>query len=399
MIMRRNSRNGPSVLCRVRLPSAHALQQRRELMPLIVGGMAVFAVGTALNYGYRAFKAMEESKNSKRSSLSEDDDVMDDSERYGHSSAPTSRSKYAQDSIGLDIGSSYARAALRSNDGVSILINSEGKRQTPVAVLLNSFNGDVVVGHIASMQRWAKPSDVSASVHLTIGMTAHDFLAASIRDAVQFPALVNAPDRSSLEFALGSGSLTPNDAYFELVKYMCNNCSPGINTLRSTCVVAVPTYFTPSQRAAVIKTLHRNGISDAASLSDAQCAVAGARELKLWPEEESPDIVIVVDVGGQYTQLSLVELAASSAPRIIQTNTLYGVGADVFDILMAKHVASRFQSIHGIDLLADSMAAQRVYDAVLDSKFELSNKLNSRVNIPFVSASSATLTLTLTRSI
>ena len=94
--MRRYSRGNTRVLERMGVPSAHALQQRRQLWPMIVGGMAVFAAGTVLNYGYRALKAMENQKDdsgegSTSSSTSGDDVAATEDSTPTASSTPSTR--------------------------------------------------------------------------------------------------------------------------------------------------------------------------------------------------------------------------------------------------------------------------------------------------------------------
>lgn len=353
----------------------------------------MFAVGTALSYGYRAYKAMNENEQGPK--------VVD----VPQSDVPTetasttvkqpicnvaAKQNTVRNSVGLDIGSSHARVAVRS-DGVSaVLINSDGKRQTPVEILLSSFDGQFVTGNIAKIQRWAKPGAVSSSVHLSIGMNVEDFLSTPMHASLRFPAMASEDKHAALEFKLGSSTIAPHDAYYRVTKYICDHCSPAVNSLRLPCVLAVPTFFNDAQKTAAVKALRRTGLAEVNTLADSICAVIGANETGLWSKlKQKPDLILVIDVGGGYSQLSLVEQKADKLPKLVACSTLFGIGGEAIDTLVVNSIADKFKYAHGIDLMSDPMALQRLYDAVEGSKLELSNKFNSRVNIPFVSASAS----------
>lgn len=64
---------------------------------------------------------------------------------------------------------------------------------------------------------------------------------------------------------------------------------------------------------------------------------------------------------------------------------MYCGGSDL-DKLVADYVVSEFNKSDGVDLSKDSMAMQRVYDAAEKAKMELSNTMNTEINLPYITA-------------
>lgn len=64
---------------------------------------------------------------------------------------------------------------------------------------------------------------------------------------------------------------------------------------------------------------------------------------------------------------------------------MYCGGSDL-DKLVADYVVSEFKKTDGVDLSKDSMAMQRVYDAAEKAKMELSNTMNTEINLPYITA-------------
>lgn len=278
---------------------------------------------------------------------------------------------------------------------MKVLINHEGKRQTPVTIRIEP-DGSAIVGQIARQQRWAKPSSVGASLHLSAGQTVAEFDrmrslllgggADPAAPAAERPSVAPGKPEELVVFELGGAPLLASDAFFHIVKNMCSQCSPNVNKLGYPATVAVPTFFSPAQRSAAAQAVKRAGIKSVETVTDAQCAVAGARQQGLVPSNADA-FVTVVDVGGLYTQLSLVRQQKDNHLEVVKFSHEERLGGDEFDRLYAAEIASSFTKEHAVDLLRDPMAKQRVFDAVESSKYELSNKLQSRVNVPFVSAS------------
>src|SRR5206468_1987288 len=62
------------------------------------------------------------------------------------------------------------------------------------------------------------------------------------------------------------------------------------------------------------------------------------------------------------------------------------LGGDNFDKAVVDWMVAEFKKDQGIDLAADRMALQRLYEAAEKAKIELSSTMTTQINLPFVTA-------------
>ena len=89
----------------------------------------------------------------------------------------------------------------------------------------------------------------------------------------------------------------------------------------------------------------------------------------------------------------VVEIKASNGD-------VYCGGSDL-DKIVSDYVVSEFKSNEGVDLSKDSMAMQRIIEAVERAKIELSNSTSTEINLPYITAVDGNpkhLVMTLTRA-
>merc|ERR1712113_490351 len=83
------------------------------------------------------------------------------------------------------------------------------------------------------------------------------------------------------------------------------------------------------------------------------------------------------------------------------TNGDTSLGGEDLDHLVLQYLASEFKKSQGIDLSQDKLAVQRLREAAETAKVELSSKVQTDVNLPFITADQTGpkhLNLQLTRS-
>src|SRR4029434_8921790 len=68
------------------------------------------------------------------------------------------------------------------------------------------------------------------------------------------------------------------------------------------------------------------------------------------------------------------------------TNGDNHLGGDNFDKAIVDWMVAEFKKDQGIDLAADKMALQRLYEAAEKAKIELSSTMTTQINLPFVTA-------------
>ena len=65
------------------------------------------------------------------------------------------------------------------------------------------------------------------------------------------------------------------------------------------------------------------------------------------------------------------------------------LGGDNFDKAIVDWLVADFKRDQGIDLCADPMALQRLYEAAEKAKIELSTTQETQINLPFITADSS----------
>src|SRR5205823_3351824 len=65
------------------------------------------------------------------------------------------------------------------------------------------------------------------------------------------------------------------------------------------------------------------------------------------------------------------------------------LGGDNFDKAVVDWLVAEFKRSQGIDLAADPMALQRLYEAAEKAKIELSTTQETQINLPFITATDA----------
>ncbi|MDX6493014.1 MAG: molecular chaperone DnaK, partial [Gaiellaceae bacterium] len=95
--------------------------------------------------------------------------------------------------------------------------------------------------------------------------------------------------------------------------------------------------------------------------------------------------ILVFDLGGGTFDVSVLELG-DGVFEVKSTNGDNHLGGDNFDKAIVDWMVSEFKKDQGIDLAADKMALQRLYEAAEKAKIELSSTMTTQINLPFVTA-------------
>lgn len=117
-------------------------------------------------------------------------------------------------------------------------------------------------------------------------------------------------------------------------------------------------------------------------------------------DKEHEQTLLVFDLGGGTFDVSILELDEGYV-GVKATSGNNRLGGDDFDQRIMDYLAREFRKETGIDLTQDKMAMQRLKEAAEKAKIELSGLLQTTINLPFISATSAGpvhLDMTLTRA-
>ena len=146
-------------------------------------------------------------------------------------------------------------------------------------------------------------------------------------------------------------------------------------------VITVPAYFNDEQRQATKDAGKIAGLQVERIINE---PTAAALAYGLDKKKQSQRIA-VYDLGGGTFDISILELG-DGVFEVKSTSGNTHLGGDDFDQRIIEWFVEEFKKQTGIDVSNDKMALQRLKESAEKAKIELSSKLQTDVNIPFLTA-------------
>ena len=148
----------------------------------------------------------------------------------------------------------------------------------------------------------------------------------------------------------------------------------------SDAVITVPAYFNNAQREATKDAGKIAGLNVLRIINEPTAA-----SLAYGLDKEADQTILVFDLGGGTFDVSVLELGDG----VFEVKSTAGdnhLGGDNFDKAIVDWMVAEFKKDQGIDLAADKMALQRLYEAAEKAKIELSSTMTTQINLPFITA-------------
>ena len=256
--------------------------------------------------------------------------------------------------VGIDLGTTNSCVAVMEGGKPQVIANAEGGRTTP-SVVGFSKSGERLVGEMAKRQAVSNPERTIISIKREMG-TDHRV---EVDDKKFSPEEISA-------MILGKLKADAESYLGEEVKQA---------------VITVPAYFNDSERQATKNAGTIAGL-EVRRIINEPTAAALAYGLD---KQDDTLTVVVFDLGGGTFDVSVLEIG-EGVFEVQSTAGDTNLGGDDWDEAIQKYIAAEFEKEHGIDLLKDKIAHQRLRDAAEKAKIELSQKVNTNVNLPFITA-------------
>merc|ERR1711920_799893 len=148
----------------------------------------------------------------------------------------------------------------------------------------------------------------------------------------------------------------------------------------SQAVVTVPAYFNDSQRQATKDAGKIAGLDVQRIINEPTAAA-----LAFGMESKDGQTIAVYDLGGGTFDISILEISGGVF-EVKATNGDTSLGGEDIDHTVCEYFISEFKKSQGIDLSQDKLAVQRLREAAETAKVELSSKVQTDVNLPFITA-------------
>jgi molecular chaperone DnaK len=277
--------------------------------------------------------------------------------------------------IGIDLGTTNSVVAIMEGKEPKVLVNEEGDRLTPSVVAWDE-QGEVLVGQIAKRQAITNPEGTIYSAKRFIGRRYEEVL----DEAKRVPYKVVRRPNGDAGFEVRGKQLAPPEVSAHVLRKLKKAAENYLGEPVTEAVITVPAYFNDSQRQAT-KDAGRIAGLEVKRIVNEPTAAALAYGL----DKKKDQLIAVYDFGGGTFDISILEVG-DNVVQVISTNGDTHLGGDDIDNRIMDYLIAEFRKDTGIDVSKDKMVLQRLKDAAEKAKIELSSKLETTVNLPFLTA-------------
>ena len=278
--------------------------------------------------------------------------------------------------IGIDLGTTNSCVAIMENGQPKVLHNAEGGRTTPSVVAFKD-NGEIIVGEAAKRQSITNPEKTVYSVKRLIGRNYNEIT----EEKKILPYKVMKGKAEHVMIKIDDKKYTTQEISAMILKEMKKTAEDYLGEKVEDAVITVPAYFNDAQRQATKDAGKIAGLNVLRIINEPTAAALAYGLDKKGQEEK----LAVYDLGGGTFDISTLEIS-EGVFEVKSTNGNTHLGGDNFDQRIINHIADAFKKENGIDLRDDAIALQRLKDAGEKAKIELSSKLETEINLPFITA-------------
>ncbi|MDX8406296.1 MAG: molecular chaperone DnaK [Mariprofundus sp.] len=280
--------------------------------------------------------------------------------------------------IGIDLGTTNSCVSVMEGGKAKVIPNSEGDNTTPSVVAFTK-DGERLVGAAAKRQMVTNPDKTFYAVKRLIGRKFEAAEAKHHRDLVAYPVIK--ADNGDAWVEVDGKKMSPQEISAIILQKMKKTAEDYLGEEVKDAVITVPAYFNDSQRQA---TKDAGAIAGLNVLRIVNEPTASALAYGLDKTEEN-HLIAVYDLGGGTFDVSVLEIG-DGVFEVKSTNGDTFLGGEDFDQVLIKYLAEEFQKEHGVDLMSDKLALQRLKEAAEKAKIELSSGQQTEVNLPFITA-------------
>ena len=277
--------------------------------------------------------------------------------------------------IGIDLGTTNSCVAIMEGKEPKVIVNEEGDRITPSVVAWDD-QGEVLVGTLAKRQSVTNPEGTVYSAKRFMGRRFTEVG----EEAKRVPYNVIARANGDSGFRVQGQDLSVPEVSAHILRKLKKAAENYLGEPVTEAVITVPAYFNDSQRQATKDAGKIAGL-DVKRIVNEPTAAALAYGL----DKKTDEVIVVYDFGGGTFDISVLEVG-DNVVQVISTNGDTHLGGDDVDNKIMDYLIAEFKKDTGIDVSKDKMVIQRLKDGAEKAKIELSSKLETTINLPFLTA-------------
>ena len=255
--------------------------------------------------------------------------------------------------LGIDLGTTFSCMAIMEAGKPMVIPNAEGGRTTPSVVAFTK-EGERLVGSLAKRQAITNPTRTIQSIKRRMG--------------------------TSDKVKIDDKSYTPQEISAMILQKMKIDAEAYLGEKITRAVVTVPAYFNDAQRQATKDAGKIAGLEVLRIINEPT-----ASALAYGIDKEHDATVLVYDLGGGTFDVSILTLG-DGVFEVKATSGNNHLGGDDFDKRIMDWLVEEFKKKEGVDLTSDPIAMQRLRDAAENAKIELSQKMKTSINLPYITS-------------
>ncbi|HNO08334.1 MAG TPA: molecular chaperone DnaK [Methanoregulaceae archaeon] len=253
--------------------------------------------------------------------------------------------------LGIDLGTTFSCMAIMEAGTPVVIPNAEGGRTLPSVVAFTK-DGERLVGSLARRQAITNPTRTIQSIRRKMGSTE--------------------------KIKIDDKSYTPQELSAMILQKLKVDAEAYLGEKITKAVVTVPAYFNDAQRQATKDAGKIAGLDVLRIINEPT-----ASALAYGIDKEKDATVLVYDLGGGTFDVSILTLG-DGVFEVKATSGNNFLGGDDFDKRVMDYLVEEFRKKEGIDLRTDPIAMQRLRDASENAKIELSQKMKTTINLPYI---------------
>jgi len=279
--------------------------------------------------------------------------------------------------IGIDLGTTNSCMAILEGGEPTVIENSEGGRTTP-SVVAFAQSGERLVGTVAKRQAVTNPQNTIFSIKRFMGRKE-----AEVKEEESIvPYKVVSGKNGDARVEANGEQYSPPEISAMILQKLKADAEAYLGETVDSAVITVPAYFNDDQRQATKDAGKVAGLEVKRIINEPTAA-----SLAYGLDKDTDQTILVFDLGGGTFDVSVLEIADG----VFEVKSTAGdnhLGGDNFDKTIVDWLVGEFKKAQGIDLQADPMALQRLYEASEKAKIELSTTQETQINLPFITADS-----------
>jgi len=280
--------------------------------------------------------------------------------------------------IGIDLGTTNSCVAVMEGNEPKVIPNPDGGRTTPSVVAFTK-DKEKLVGQLAKRQAITNPKNTVYSIKRFMGRKRSE-VSQEIKSA---PFDVVEAENGDAWVELGPNRFSPPQISAMILQYLKESAEAYLGEKVTDAVITVPAYFNDSQRQATKDAGQIAGLHVKRIINEPTAA-----SLAYGLDKKKEETIAVFDLGGGTFDISILDIG-EGVFEVKATNGDTHLGGDDFDQRLIQYLAAEFKKEQGIDLSADPIALQRLKEAAEKAKCELSTRMQTEINLPFITADAA----------